>query len=109
MTFKAEIEQLLANHPMVAECAIVGLPDARWGEVLAAVVVLKGENCQYPAEKGDELLSFWEQELSDWLQQRIARYKLPRRWIAVNALPRTALGKVQKAVLLRQLVEGTAG
>ena len=107
--YPAEIEQLLANHPMVAECAIVGLPDARWGEVLAAVVVLKGENCQYPAEKGDELLSFWEQELSDWLQQRIARYKLPRRWIAVNALPRTALGKVQKAVLLRQLVEGTAG
>jgi fatty-acyl-CoA synthase len=41
--------------------------------------------------------------LSEFLGGRIARYKLPRRWVCVDALPRTALGKVQKAVLARQL------
>jgi fatty-acyl-CoA synthase len=44
-----------------------------------------------------------------FLGERVARYKLPRRWVFLEALPRTALGKVQKAVLARQLVEGTAG
>lgn len=105
--YPAEIEQLLAQHPWVGECAVVGLPDARWGEVVAAAVVLRGENGQYPAEKGDFALSNWEQILRDWLKPHIAGYKLPRHWVAMQALPRTALGKVQKAVLLRQLSGGS--
>jgi fatty-acyl-CoA synthase len=106
--YPAEIEHLLSEHPLVAECAVVGLPDARWGEVVAAVVVFKDKNGRYPSSDGDRSLSPWEQTLTRWLQDRIARYKLPSRWVAVEALPRTALGKVQKAALLRELVDGPA-
>jgi fatty-acyl-CoA synthase len=85
--YPAELENLLATHPGVAECAVIGMPDAKWGEVVVAVIV--------PAagvQAGDdELLSF--------LAQRIARYKLPRKWARMEVLPRTALGKVQKQVL----------
>ncbi|MFM6985694.1 MAG: class I adenylate-forming enzyme family protein [Hydrogenophaga sp.] len=87
--YPAEIEHLIAQHPLVAECSVVGQPDARWGEAAVAVVVLHG-----PAA-GDE----WVTPLQAWLDGRLARYKWPRRWVRVDALPRTALGKVQKAAL----------
>ena len=48
------------------------------------------------------------QSLADFLRERIARYKLPRRWVRLDALPRTALGKVQKAVLARQVAGADA-
>ena len=101
--YPAEIEHLLASHPLVADCAVLGLPDAQWGEKLVAVVVFKHQNATNPSSNGQETLSNWEFVLSEFLGGRIARYKLPRRWVCVDALPRTALGKVQKAVLARQL------
>lgn len=85
----AEIEQALALHPAVAECAAFALPDARWGELVAVAVVL-----QPGADAGEE-------ELRAHLQQRLARFKLPRRWLFVEQLPKTALGKVQRAQLAR--------
>ena len=91
--YPAEIEQLIAQHPAVAECSVLGQPDARWGEVAVAVVVLRE-----PAS-GDG----WATPLQTWLDGRLARYKWPRRWVQVDALPRTALGKVQK-VALQQLI-----
>ena len=101
--YPAEIEHLLASHPLVAECAVLGLPDAQWSEVLAAVVVLKPQNAIDPASNGLDVLSNWESVLAGFLRERIARYKLPRRWVRLDALPRTALGKVQKAVLVREV------
>ncbi|WP_439518177.1 class I adenylate-forming enzyme family protein [Hydrogenophaga sp.] len=86
--YPAEIENLLMQHPMVAECAVVGQDDARWGEVVVAVVVLQGP------ETGE-----WTAALQTFLDGRLARYKWPRRWQRVDALPRTALGKVQKPEL----------
>lgn len=83
----AEIETPLAGHPAVAECAAFGLPDAQWGEVVAVAVVLKPQ-----AVVAD-------QELQQYLAERLARYKLPRRWLRVEALPKTALGKVQRQSL----------
>lgn len=83
--YPAEIEALLIQHPLVAECAVVGQDDARWGEVVAAVVVLRD------GAPGD-----WAAALQAFLDGRLARYKWPRRWHRVDALPRTALGKVQK-------------
>ncbi len=83
----AEIEHALAQHPAVAECAAFALPDARWGELVAvAVVLLPGAAAS-------------EEELRAHLQQRLARFKLPRRWIFRAALPKTALGKVQRSRL----------
>lgn len=85
--YPAEIENALAAHPDVAECAVVGMADARWGEaVVAAVVPRDGHAMDAEALQG-------------WLGQRVARYKLPRRYVVLAALPRTALGKVQKSLL----------
>lgn len=85
----AEIEAVLAEHPAVAECAAFGLPDAQWGEAVAVAVVFK------PGQQADE------QALREHLAARLARYKLPRRWIWLPALPKTALGKVQRGELAK--------
>jgi len=94
--YPAEIENLLAGHPQVADCAVIGQDDAQWGEVVVAVVVAR-DAADTAALQAD---------LQALLQSRIARYKLPRRWVFTRELPRTALGKVRKDELRRQL--GTA-
>ena len=85
----AEVEQALGAHPAVAECVAFALPDAKWGELVAMAVVLRA--------------SASEEELQAHLQQRLARFKLPRRWFFVEALPKTALGKVQRGELAHRL------
>ena len=92
--YPAEIEILLQQHPWVSECAVVGQPDARWGEVAVAVVVLRPE----AAAQGD-----WIAALQTHLDGRLARYKWPRAWQKVESLPRTALGKLQKAEIRARL------
>ena len=89
----AEIEQLAQAWPGVAECAVVGLPDERWGEVPVLAVV---------AHQGAELDT---QALLARLATQLARFKLPRQVRVVDALPKTALGKVQRMALVRQLNE----
>jgi fatty-acyl-CoA synthase len=88
--YPAEIENLLLQHPSVIECSVVGQVDARWGEVAVAVLVLQPD-----APVGSE----WAAPFQHFLDGRLARYKWPRRWLRVDALPKTALGKVQKAAL----------
>ncbi len=83
--YPAEIENLLVQHPWVVECAVVGQADPRWGEAVVAVVVLR-----------DGAADDWAAALQGFLDGRLARYKWPRRWHRVAALPKTALGKVQK-------------
>lgn len=83
--YPAELERLLAEAPGVAECAVIGRPDARWGEVPVAVIV---PGAAFDAAR---VLAF--------LDGRIARFKMPRAVIPVAALPRTALGKVAMAEL----------
>jgi fatty-acyl-CoA synthase len=87
----AEIEQALAQHPDVLECAAFGVADAQWGEAVAVAVVRR------PGAAVDD------GDLVAHLQTRIARYKLPRRWLWLDALPKTALGKVQRGELARIL------
>ncbi len=86
----AEIEQALALHPAVAECAAFALPDANWGELAAVAVVLQAGAAAS------------EDQLRTHLQQRLARFKIPRRWFFLPQLPKTALGKVQRGVLAQQ-------
>ena len=89
--YPAELENLLADCPDIAESAVVGRADARWGEVPVAVVVPK------PGATLDaaRVLALFE--------GRLARYKHPRDVIIATALPKTAMGKVQKETLKRQL------
>jgi len=85
----AEIESVLAEHGAVAECAAFGVHDEVWGEAVAVAVVLKAG------------ATASEQELHAHLAQRVARFKLPRRWFWLEALPKTALGKVQRQALVQ--------
>jgi fatty-acyl-CoA synthase len=89
----AEIENLVLECPEVAECAVVGVPDARWGEVPVLVVVARA-GCA--VEQAD---------LRALFRARLARFKHPQRIVMAAGLPKTALGKVQRAVLLRQCLE----
>lgn len=90
-----EIEDVLFAHPGVAEVAVVGVPDDRWGEQLAAFI--------RPAEgrRPDE------DELRAFVGDHLARHKVPRYWIFVDQFPVTASGKIQK-FKLRQQFEGEA-
>jgi malonyl-CoA/methylmalonyl-CoA synthetase len=83
-----EIEEALRKHPAVAECAIVGMPDPEWGERVAAAVVLNdGDALDLPS-------------LRTWAQDWLAAYKLPSRLLLLDALPRTAMGKVIKPAVV---------
>jgi fatty-acyl-CoA synthase len=88
--YPREIEDALAEHPAIAQAAIFGVPDTKWGEQVAAAVVLK------PGASADEA------ELDAFLTHRIARHKVPRSWRFVDALPVNASGKIQKFVLREQ-------
>ena len=94
--YPAEIENLLVTLPGVAECAVVGMPDPRWGEVPVAVLV-RSDDAMGAALQADAVLAH--------LQDRIARFKLPRRVAFLPQLPKSALGKVLKAPLQALLAE----
>jgi acyl-CoA synthetase (AMP-forming)/AMP-acid ligase II len=85
--YPAEIESVLFAHPAVAECAVIGVPDEKWGEVGRAFVVQRPGNTASP------------QDLKDFLTGRIAKYKVPLYYDIVHELPRTGSGKVQKEKL----------
>jgi fatty-acyl-CoA synthase len=95
--YPAEIENQLVTLPGVAEIAVVGVADARWGEVPVAVLV------RSPDAAGQALSA---EAVLAHLQSRIARFKLPRRVVFMGSLPKSALGKVQKPGLLA-LLTGT--
>jgi fatty-acyl-CoA synthase len=87
----AEIEQLAQSDPAVAEAAVVGLPDTRWGEVpVLALVAREGAVID-------------EARLRALFEARLARFKHPRRIVVLDALPRTALGKVRRSELAQAL------
>jgi fatty-acyl-CoA synthase len=90
--YPREIEDVLFAHPAVADVAVVGVPDARWGEIVVAVIRL-----QPGAETRDE-------DLHAYCRSQLAPYKTPVRWHYVDAFPMTASGKIQK-FKLRELVE----
>jgi len=89
--YPAEVEAALRSHPAVADAAVIGVPDARWGEAVHAVVVLRAAADADPATVGDTLLA--------WCRQQLAGYKCPRSFSVTDALPLSAAGKVLKTVL----------
>jgi fatty-acyl-CoA synthase len=82
--YPAEVEAVFQEHPAVREIAVVAIPDPRWGESGCAFVV---------PEPGQELDA---EALLSWGRERLARFKLPREFVSIDALPRTETGKVQK-------------
>jgi fatty-acyl-CoA synthase len=88
--YPAEVEAVLLQHSHVAEAAVVGKPDEKWGEVPVAYVVL---------EPGAETKP---QELVDFCRSRLGKYKIPKEFRFIQELPRIASGKVDKKVLRRR-------
>jgi fatty-acyl-CoA synthase len=85
--YPAEVERVLLEHPDVAECGVIGRPDPRWDEVPIAYVIRRSGGCA----GADELRAH--------VQIQLARFKVPREFVFVDDLPRTALGKVQHFML----------
>lgn len=86
-----EIEEKVLQHPDVAEVAVFGVPDPRWGESGVAVCVLRE----------DAVVD--EETLRAWMQERLARYKVPKRVVVWDALPTSGYGKVVKRTVREEL------
>jgi malonyl-CoA/methylmalonyl-CoA synthetase len=78
-----EIEEVLRTHLLINDCAVVGLDDNEWGELIVAALVVK--------DKAINLV-----DLNTWLRTNIAAYKTPRKYLLIDELPRNAMGKVTK-------------
>lgn len=84
-----EIEEVLRSHPDIEDCTVVGVADVEWGErVCAALVLQAGVNLSL-------------EEFRSWAKERLAVYKVPTRMIAVEELPRNAMGKVTKPSVVK--------
>ena len=90
--YSAEVEQALAKHPMVKQCAVIGLPDEKWGERVTAVIVAAPGT----AATADEVIAH--------CRSLIAGYKVPKEVRFVDALPMTATGKVLKRAVKNQVI-----
>ncbi|QIG43739.1 long-chain fatty acid--CoA ligase [Nocardioides anomalus] len=95
--YPVEIEDVVGAHEDVEEIAVVGEPDAQWGQVVTAVVVLR-----------DGAAPLTVEALREHCRGRLASYKVPTRVVALHEFPRNASGKIHKQELRRQLGEGLA-
>ncbi len=87
--YPAEVEQAILEHPAVAECAVIAVPDERWGEVGRAVIVPRaGAAVPSPLE------------IREFLHGRLAGYKIPGSVVFAGTLPRNATGKIVKSRLI---------
>ena len=85
--YPAEVENVLMQHPAVADGAVIGVPDDQWGEAVKACVVLKAG------------LKAAEIEIIEFMRERIAHYKCPKSVDFMDAIPRNPTGKILKRVL----------
>ncbi len=84
-----EIEEVLRSHSAIRDCAVVGLPNEEWGEIVAAALICDSQ-------------TLTEDELKSWLSERLPGYKVPRVYKIMDELPRNAMGKVVKNELKQQ-------
>lgn len=91
----AEVESCLVEHDSIQQAAVVGIPHEKWGETVAAVLVVRGE-------RPEDLVASVKKQLGDTL----APFKTPRRWFVTDTLPVTPSGKVQKYRLREAILDG---
>jgi malonyl-CoA/methylmalonyl-CoA synthetase len=78
-----EIEEELRKHDNIDDCAVVGIPNDEWGELIVSAIVVKNKDINLD-------------ELNKWLREKMAAYKTPKKYLVVDELPRNAMGKVTK-------------
>ncbi len=83
-----EIEEILRQHEEIMDCGVVGIPDEEWGEIIAVALIVQN-------------VAPDERSLTQWLKERLPSYKVPRRFLVLDDLPRNAMGKVTKKQLVR--------
>ncbi|EFJ50094.1 hypothetical protein VOLCADRAFT_104041 [Volvox carteri f. nagariensis] len=116
-----QVESVVLEHPAIAEVAVLGVPDETFGEVVTALVAVKQPPPSLPPVAAASSAATAEEpattttvaavrpevgELQRFCRERLAPYQVPKRWHWVTALPRNAMGKVNKKELLRMLQEG---
>src|SRR5690606_37053787 len=89
-----EIEAAVMEHPAIRECAVVGIADQKWGEVIALAAAL---------EEGQKDLSL--HQLNEWSRTRLSPYKLPRKLLVLDRLPRNGMGKVPEKAIASLLMQ----
>jgi len=87
-----DVERALLGHPEVAECAVFGLPDETWGQVVSAVVRVSGD-------AGSVRPDSFSPPLNAFMRDHLASYRVPRKYFFVNEIPKNAMGKVNKKQL----------
>jgi malonyl-CoA/methylmalonyl-CoA synthetase len=86
-----EIEEVLRSHPQIKDCGVVGIADLEWGEILAAGLIVKDNDFSIHA-------------LKEWLKEKLPGYKIPRKYLIQDDLPRNVMGKVTKNELKKMFV-----
>ena len=92
--YPKEVEDIIYQHPAVQECTVVSAPDAKWGEIVQAVVVLK------PEQKATE------QDIIEHCKRRLAGYKCPKAVAFWDEIPKTIVGKIEKKKIKEKFWEG---
>ena len=85
--YSTEVEKAIYRHNQVLECAVIGLPDKKWGEVVAAFIVRKPD------------ATITENDVQIFVRELISHYKVPKIVNFIDALPKAPTGKIQKVVL----------
>ena len=85
--FPSEVEKVVVSHPLVVECAVIGLQDYKWGESVTAVCIL---NKEIPTPDA------FNKEMHQYCEDKLARFKIPKRFLCINSeeMPKTGSGKV---------------
>jgi fatty-acyl-CoA synthase len=99
--FPREVEDVVAEHPAVAQVCVVGAPDEKWGEAVTAVVVLRPD-----APRDDDAITTMTAEIQAAVKERKGSVQSPKRVVIVDSLPVTALGKPDKKAVRAQFWEG---
>lgn len=92
-----DVEAVLLEHPRIAECAVVGVADQTYGQVVSAIIALKPGGAALP-----------DAQLRDWLKPKLSAYQVPRQYLFVDSIPRNAMGKINKKQLIKLFDKPTA-
>jgi fatty-acyl-CoA synthase len=99
--FPREVEDVVAEHPSVAQVCVIGTPDEKWGEAVTAVVVLRPD-----ADRSEEAVARMTSEIQSAVKERKGSVQSPKQVIVVDSVPVTALGKPDKKSVRAQFWQG---